>query len=203
MNQAQAIQLYQPLLQQIAYRLLKCKADAEDIVQDTFMKWLHIDHQKIENTKAYLITAVTNNSLNHLKTLKRKKEEYWDHLQLAGWKKKFKEFDLSQFDLELELKQAFELLTQKLEPVERAVFILREVFEIDYPAIQQIIDKKADHVRQLFSRARKKLSSDTTIPKLPAKPEESLLESFKRACKEGPNLSFLNDLKSDLLKAIH
>ena len=73
MNQAQAITLYQPLLHNIAYNLLRCKADAEDVVQDTFIKWLSIDQAKIQNTKAYLIKAVTNNCLNHISALKRKK----------------------------------------------------------------------------------------------------------------------------------
>jgi DNA-directed RNA polymerase specialized sigma24 family protein len=61
MNNAQAIALYQPMLQAIAYNLVRCKADAEDIVQETFLKWLTLGPQKVENTKAYLITAVRNN----------------------------------------------------------------------------------------------------------------------------------------------
>src|SRR6476620_10775419 len=78
LNPAQDIALYHPLLHSVAYNILRCKQDAEDIVQDTFLKWLSIDRTKIENTKAYLITAVTNNCLNHLNTLRKKKEEYWD-----------------------------------------------------------------------------------------------------------------------------
>ena len=76
MNQAQAITLYQPTLTSIAYNLLRSKADAEDVVQETFLKWLTIDSEKIENTKAYLIKAVTNNCLNHINSLRKKKEEY-------------------------------------------------------------------------------------------------------------------------------
>src|SRR5690606_10607667 len=63
---AQTISLYQPLLHTIAYNLVRCKQDAEDIVQETFIKWLTIDHEKVQNTKAYLVRAVTNNCLNHL-----------------------------------------------------------------------------------------------------------------------------------------
>ena len=66
MNQSQAIQLYQPTLRSIAYNLVRSRADADDIVQETFLKWLSIDSDKIQNTKAYLIKAVTNNCLNHL-----------------------------------------------------------------------------------------------------------------------------------------
>ncbi|MEL7147559.1 MAG: sigma factor, partial [Bacteroidota bacterium] len=70
MDQAKAITLYQPLLTSIAYKIVGSLQDAEDIVQDTFLKWLTIDQQKIDNTKAYLVRAVTNNALNHLKSFK-------------------------------------------------------------------------------------------------------------------------------------
>ena len=74
MNHAQAISLYTPTLQAIAYNLVRCKADAEDIVQETFLKWLTIDSEKIQNTKAYLIRAVTNNCLSHINSLRKKNE---------------------------------------------------------------------------------------------------------------------------------
>src|SRR5688572_32287487 len=83
MNQEQTIILYQPMLQAIAYNIVRCKADAEDIVQETFLKWLTLGPQKIENTKAYLITAVRNNCLNHLNTLRQKKEELFNQNNLS------------------------------------------------------------------------------------------------------------------------
>ena len=67
------------MLQAIAYNLVRCKADAEDIVQETFLKWLTIGPQKVENTKAYLIKAVRNNCLNHLDALKKKKVELFSN----------------------------------------------------------------------------------------------------------------------------
>lgn len=76
MNQEQTIILYRPMLQAIAYNLVRCKEDAEDIVQETFLKWLTLGPQGIENTKAYLIKAVRNNCLNHLNTLRKKKRNY-------------------------------------------------------------------------------------------------------------------------------
>jgi len=101
MTQAQTITLYQPLLHTIAYNLVRCKEDAEDIVQETFVKWLTIDQKKIENTKAYLIQAVKNNCLNHLTSLRKKKEEYFDNLHLADLLTKFKETNLSKLDLDI------------------------------------------------------------------------------------------------------
>ncbi len=198
MNQAQAIKLYQPLLQSIAYNLLRCKADAEDIVQDTFLKWLTIDQTKIQNTKAYLITAVTNNCLNHLAGLKRKKEEYWDNLQLSEVITKFKETDFSNLDFEKELSSAFKVLLVKLEPLERAAYILKEIFDFDYEALQKVLDKKADHCRQLLSRAKKKLSDESVRIKMELPDTSQMFESFKKACDLDNASDFIHHLKQDI-----
>lgn len=196
MNQTQAIALYHPLLHSVAYNILRCKQDAEDIVQDTFVKWLSIDQSTIQNTKAYLITSVINNCKNHLKTLRKKNEEYWDSTKLAQLITRFKETDFSHMDMEAELSAAFKILQAKLEPLERAAYLLKEVFDFDYDAIQKVLDKKADHCRQLLSRAKKKLSDAT--PKINFElPESHLLESFKKACSAGPSV-FIQDLKSDI-----
>jgi RNA polymerase sigma-70 factor (ECF subfamily) len=161
MNQAQIISLYQPVLHTIAYNLVRCKEDAEDIVQETFVKWLSVDHQKIDNTKAYLIRAVTNNCLNHLNSLRRKKEEYIDNV--SEMIKHFKETNLAHLDMDTAIK----VLHAKLEPLERAVYLLKEVFDFDYEELQQTFDKKKDHCRQLFFRAKKKLNEETSKIDLP------------------------------------
>ena len=202
MNQAQAIALYQPLLHTIAYNLLRCKADAEDIVQDTLLKWLTIDQTKIENTKAYLIKAVTNNCLNHLNTLRRKKEEYWDSIQLSELIVKFKESDFAHIDFEKELAAAFKVVQAKLEPLERAAFLLKEVFDFDYPSIQQVLDKKADHCRQLISRAKKKMNEETDKIKFDMAHTSQLFDSFKKACTVDNANEFIQHLKSDISRAI-
>lgn len=202
MNQAQAIALYQPLLHTIAYNLLRCKADAEDVVQDTLLKWLTIDQSKIENTKAYLIKAVTNNCLNHLNALKRKKEEYWDTIQLSELIVKFKDSDFAHFDFEKELAAAFKVVQAKLEPLERAAFLLKEVFDFDYPSIQQVLDKKADHCRQLISRAKKKMGEETDKIKLDMANTSQLFDSFKKACTVDNANEFIQHLKSDIARAI-
>lgn len=199
MNQAQAITLYQPLLHNIAYNLLRCKADAEDVVQDTFIKWLSIDQAKIQNTKAYLIKAVTNNCLNHISALKRKKEEYWDSIMLSELVVKFKESDFANIDFEKELALAFKVIHTKLEPLERAAYLLKEVFSFDYEAIQKVLDKKADHCRQLFCRAKKKLSEASFMPELPE--TSPLFESFKAACTLDNASEFIQHLKQDIKEA--
>jgi RNA polymerase sigma-70 factor (ECF subfamily) len=201
-NQAQAIIIYQPMMHRIAYNLLRCRADAEDVVQDTFVKWLSIDQTKIENTKAYLIKAVTNNCLKHLNALKKKKEEYWDSIQLSEILTRFKESDFAHIDFEKELSTAFKVIQAKLEPLERAAYLLKEVFDFDYESIQKVLDKKADHCRQLFSRARKKLEDKRGKINLELPDTSNLFESFKNACNLDNVGDFVQHLKSDIAGAL-
>ena len=198
MNQAQTITLYQPLLHTIAYNLVRCKQDAEDIVQETFVKWLIIDQQKIENTKAYLIRAVTNNCLNHIQTLKKKKEQYFDSINVAEMITKFKETNLSYLDLDVNLASAFKIMQTKLEPLERAVYLLKEVFDFDYEELQKTLDKKKDHCRQLFSRAKKKLSDETSKIHFDMPDTAKLMKTFRDACHFGNEEELVQELKKGI-----
>jgi RNA polymerase sigma factor (sigma-70 family) len=202
MNHTQTITLYQPMLHTIAYNLVRCKADAEDIVQETFLKWLSIDQQKIENTKAYLIKAVTNNCLNHLNSLRKKKTEYLDSIHLPEFLNRFKETNISKLDLDINLKAAFKVLNTKLEPLERAVFLLKEVFDIDYDAMQQMLDKKKDHCRQLLSRAKKKLNEETAKIHFDMPDTGKMLKSFRNACDLNNASDFVQELKNDISSTI-
>jgi RNA polymerase sigma factor (sigma-70 family) len=204
LNQAHAISLYQPILHQIAYNLLRCKADAEDIVQDTFVKWLSVDQSKIENTKAYLIRSVTNNCLNHINSLKRKKEEYWDVFQLSELMVKFKESDFANIDFEKELSAAFKVIQLRLEPIERAAYILKEVFDYEYDELQKVLDRKADNCRQIISRARKKLNEerDKINFNINLPDTTNLFESFKKACHLEDASEFVQQLKADINTSI-
>jgi RNA polymerase sigma factor (sigma-70 family) len=196
MNQAQTISHYHPMLHSIAYRLLKCQADAEDVVQDTFLKWLSAEQDKIQNTKAYLITAVTNNCLSHLDAIKRKKASL-DNFQFSEFFAKFKDHDTSYLDLDHEIKAALTVIQVKLEPLERVVYVLKEVFDFDYEIVQQVVDKKADNCRQLLSRAKKKLSEESTKINLSFTSTQDMFVNFKKACERGNPNDFINDLKKD------
>lgn len=189
--------LYQPLLQRIAMRMLRCKADAEDIVQETFIKWLSQEQEKIKNTKAYLVRAVTNNCINHLQSLRQKRLQYLESFQWTELVEKIKETtDFSHIDLEAELTKAFQVLQTKLQPLERAVYVLKEVFDFDYSALQEVLDKKQDHCRQLFCRAKKKLQDESDNLKEVLQPKKAaLLESFKRACEIGQPLDLIRQLR--------
>lgn len=199
MNHAQTIAQYQPLLHTIAYNIVRCKHDAEDIVQETFIKWLSIDHEKIKNTKAYLIKAVTNNCLNHLNSLRKKKEEYLDNVSEAFTR--FKENNLSNIDLQIDLSPALQLLNAKLEPLEKAVYVLKEAFDFDYDALQETLDKKKDHCRQLFFRAKKKLNEETAKIQFPK--TSNLIASFRNASSFGNAADLINELKRDIASAMN
>lgn len=201
MNYDQTIALYQPTLHAIAMKLLKCKADAEDIVQETFIKWLHAEHEKIQNTKAYLIKAVTNNCLNHLQALKKKKEEYVDNIHWPEFVEKLMDSEFYQIDVEAKLNNVFHVLQHKLEPLERAVFVLKEAFDFDYKALQELLDKKQDHCRQLFCRAKKKINLEKERLNLAISEKTALMKSFKESCDLGHAAEFIAHIKKDITTA--
>lgn len=202
MSNEQAILSYQPLLHAIAYKIVRCKADAEDIVQETYLKWLSTGPKKIENTKAYLITAVKNNCLNHVSTLRRKKEELFNQNNISEIITRFKESNFAHLDLEIELAKAIKLIHAKLEPLERAVFLLKEVFEYDYEVLQLTLDKKKEHCRQLLCRAKKKLSEETSKLNFELPDAVQLIEKFNKACDFGNASELINELKKDIAAAL-
>lgn len=197
MNHAQTIALYQPLLHSIAYNLVRCKQDAEDIVQETFLKWLSAEQEKIQNTKAYLIRSVTNNCLNHLNALKRKKEEYIESIHLPEFLLAWKDTSFSQLDMDAYIDSAMKVIHQKLEPLERAVYLMKEVFDFDYDTIQAAVDRKKDHCRQLLCRAKQKLSDEKERFQSDLPTISRLVDSFKKAC-SGDSEELINKLKRDI-----
>ncbi len=197
LNHAQTISQYQPLLQAIALKMVGSLHDAEDIVQDTFVKWLTIDQEKIENTKAYLIRTVTNNCLNHLNSFTKKKKEYISSLKTSEFFEKYKEFNFPNFDIENEISEALSILHKKLEPVEKGIFVLREVFDVDYEELQQIFGKKKENCRQMVLRAKAKLRKENHKSKEKINRQAQLLESFKQACSFGSLSEFIQHLTQE------
>lgn len=154
MNPSQTIALYQPLLQKIAFGMVGSMEDAEDLVQDTFVKWLTIDQEKIQNTRAYLVRSLTNNCLNYLKAFQRKKKACLEALPFHELADRYRGTEAARLDVEKEVTAALVVLYRRLEPVERGVFLLREIFNFDYEDIQQIFGKKKENCRKLLSRAK-------------------------------------------------
>ncbi|MFY0685859.1 MAG: sigma-70 family RNA polymerase sigma factor [Cyclobacteriaceae bacterium] len=199
MSQTEAIALYQPLLYSIALKMVGTLEDAEDIVQDTFEKYLSIDHKKIENTKAYLVKSVNNNCLKFLTSLKhriaRNTTSPEDHDALVD---SYQSKSIFSFDQDAQLGEAWQVLQRKLAPIERSVFVLREVFNIDYDDLQHILDKKKDHCRQLFCRAKSKIEQETpklkfdiSFPQIP--------ESFIAACNFGHLSEIISEFKDEMI----
>lgn len=198
MNTSQAISQYQPLLYSIALKMVGSLADAEDIVQDTFLKWLSVDQGKIKNNKSYLIKAVTNNCLNHLENLKKRKKEYLETATLPEFFKTQKDSNIFKFDIENQVAEALAILQAKLEPMERTIYILREAFNLEYEELQVLLDKKKDNCRQLFCRAKKNLEKEAQKFSFDLPQHTTFLESFKKACSKGIPTDFFNDVKQEL-----
>jgi RNA polymerase sigma factor (sigma-70 family) len=201
MSDERVISMYQPMLVSIAYKMVNNLMDAEDIVQDTLLKFLSSNHQHVQNLKAYLIKAVTNNCINHLKKLKQNAEELIDPLLHAEWMGSF-DFDLHKIDLDAELSAALKVLMQKLEPSERAVFLFREVFSFDYAEIAEIVEKKKDNCRQLFCRAQSKLQEEKTRFNLNLDHHRQTFNSFVESCREGSFKNLVDSLKSDIAEKL-
>jgi RNA polymerase sigma-70 factor (ECF subfamily) len=199
MQVARTISLYQPILHAIAYSLVRCKEDAEDIVQETFLKWLSMDpHKKIEDIKAYLIKSVINNCRNHLKSFQKKKIEVFSHINMTEIVNRFKEMNLNHIDLEANISVALKIIQDRLQPLERAIYVLREVFDMDYETLQEMLNKKKEHCRQLFCRAKEKLSKEKISSYIELPDTLKLKEAFRKAC----HLGYFDDLIQELASAL-
>lgn len=163
------------------------------MVQDAYLKYLAVDPEKIQNTKAYLIRSVTNNCLNHLNSLKEKKKEYLESVKMPEM---FEKIDFSHLDFKTELDAALKVLHKKLGPLERGLFLLREGFDFEYDELQNIFNKKKDHCRQLVCRAKDKLSKD--MEKFSYSfDSKAYFAAFKKACTEGNFDDLINHLNDE------
>ncbi|MCG7345841.1 RNA polymerase sigma-70 factor [Sporosarcina sp. ACRSL] len=153
-------QQFKPLLFSIGYRMLGSIVEAEDIVQETFLKAYQIDDQHIDNKKAYLCKIMTNRCLDVLKSSRYRREQYvgpWNPEPLLLGSSP--DIDPSEVVLQKEgLSIAYLRMMEHLTPDERAVLLLREVFDFSYLEISNIVEKKEENSRKIFSRAKQKIS---------------------------------------------
>ncbi|MFB5088405.1 RNA polymerase sigma-70 factor [Psychrobacillus sp. PGGUH221] len=153
-------QLFRPLLFTIGYRMLGSIGDAEDIVQETFLKAYQMDEQEINNMKAYLCKMMTNRCLDYLKSARYKRENYvgpWNPEPLLLEKSN----DLDPADVVLQaegLSIAYLRMMEHLTPDERAVLLLREVLDFSYMEIASMIEKNEDNCRKIYSRSKHKIA---------------------------------------------
>jgi RNA polymerase sigma-70 factor (ECF subfamily) len=169
----------------IAYRLLGTVSDAEDMVQETYLRWRLAPDEHIRSTRAYLATIVVRLCMDQLRSARAKREVYvgpWLPEPLVTSDRA----DLTDSVIMREsLSFAFLLMLEKLSPLERAVFVLREVFDFDYSEIAQIVEKSEANCRQVFHRARQRMHEDGVRFEPHAEEVHALAQQFMQAASSG------------------
>ena len=182
-NSLQTFEIYRPLLFSIAYRMLGSAMEAEDILQEAYVRYQNTSEGEIQSPKAYLTTIVTRLCLDSLKSAKSRREEYpgiWlPEPILTG------DTPAAILGRRETISTAFLVLIENLSPVERAVFLLREVFDYSYAEIAEIIGKSQESCRQHYHRAKKYLVERR--PRFEPAPDEQkkLVEGFFEALSNG------------------
>ena len=197
----ESFETYRTYLFAIAYRMLGSAMDAEDMVQETYLRYQATPKESIHSLKAFLTTIISRLCVDQLHLARRQREEYlgpWlpepigtaETLQVVNPEERVA--------MEESISLAFLLLLEQLQPIERAVFLLREVFEYDYAEIATFLDKSEVACRQWFSRAKKHLADHR--PRFQASPETQrrLLISFQQALEKGETTAFMQMLAEDV-----
>lgn len=178
------------LLFTVAYEMLGSTADAEDVVQETWLRWADVDHTEVRDARSYLVRIVTRLALNRLRTQQRRREEYvgpWLPEPLVTTP------DVAD-DVELADSVSFAMLVvlETLTPLERAVFVLRDVFGFEYAEIAAATERSPAAVRQLASRARQHVASRRPRMDPPADVDDVAARFFAAAA--GGDVQELMDL---------
>ncbi|MCE7081477.1 RNA polymerase sigma-70 factor [Streptomyces sp. ST2-7A] len=179
------------LLFTVAYEMLGSAADAEDVLQETWLRWSGVDLEQVRDRRAYLIRVTTRQSLNRLRTMSRRKETYvgpWLPEPMLTAPDVARDVELAE-----SVSMAMMLVLETLSPTERAVFVLREVFEVSYDEIAAAVDKTPVAVRRIASRARGHVDARRPRRAVPPGEARAVLESFRRAIETG-NLQGLLDV---------
>nr|WKN40210.1 sigma-70 family RNA polymerase sigma factor [Tunicatimonas sp. TK19036] len=196
MHIADTLSAYHSYLFSVAYHILGEVQEAEDIVQDSFEHFLSLPASHVQNVKSYLTRVVANKSIDRLKERKKAQEHY------PGTWLPEPYVTTTEASVELPadmLSYGMMYLLEELNPLERAVFILREAFNYSYEALAELCEIQQDYCRQLLSRARKKmnLTEESLTSKPPA--TQPLLEAFLKAREEGDIKALTQLLKEDII----
>lgn len=170
-----------PRLFGLAYHILGSVSDAEDVVQDAYLRWHHVDHARVEQPQAFLTRTVTNLCLDTAALAHRKRTDY-----IGEWlPDPLIEQEGDAIEQEERLSLAVMRLMEQLTPTERAVFVLRELFDYPYRDISDIVGKSEAACRQLERRARQKVQRDTTPTAIETSAAEQWLWRFVQAVRDG------------------
>ncbi|MDL4816659.1 RNA polymerase sigma-70 factor [Actinomadura opuntiae] len=197
----EAFVVHRNLLFTVAYEMLGSAADAEDVLQETWLRWTGVDLGAVRDQRAYLVRITTRQALGRLRTLRRRKESY-----VGPWLPEplLTSPDVAE-DVELadSVSMAMLLVLETLAPTERAVFVLREVFDLGYDEIAEAVGKNRAAVRQIVHRARAHVAARRPREVVSADETRSALDAFRRAVETGdlqrlfdilaPDVVFLGD----------
>ena len=170
---------HRPLLFSIAYRMLGSVMDAEDVVQEAYLRWQRAPQAEVRSPKAYLSAVVTRLCIDQLRSARARREEY-----IGSWLPEPLPTEPAPDAalLEESLSMAFLVLLESLNPTERAVCLLREVFDYDYGEISRLVDKSEENCRQIARRARQSVAARRPSFESSPEQEERLMGSFLEAC---------------------
>ncbi|MGE3662981.1 MAG: RNA polymerase sigma-70 factor [Pseudonocardia sp.] len=185
------------LLFTIAYEMLGVAADAEDALQETWLRWSGVDRAQVRDPRAYLVRIVTRQALNRLRTLARRREEY-----VGEWLPEplLTSPDVAE-DVELAESVSIAMLTvlETLGPTERAVFVLREVFALPYGEIAEAVGKPAATVRQIARRSREHVAARRPRMQVSRTEQQAVLERFRAALRTGRVQELMDVLAPDVV----
>ncbi|MFF7952389.1 RNA polymerase sigma-70 factor [Streptomyces griseorubiginosus] len=185
------------LLFTVAYEMLGSAADAEDVLQETWMRWVKVDLERVQDPRAYLVRITTRQALNRLRSMTRRKEAYvgqWLPEPLITAPDVAEDVELSE-----SLSMALMCVLETLSPTERAVFVLREVFDVDYEEIAAAVEKSPDAVRQIAHRARRHVDARRPRRTASASETRAAVESFRLALETGDLQGLLDVLAPDVV----
>lgn len=183
MPSTEALEQYRPLLFSVAYRMLGSVVEAEDAVQEAFLRRHASAPAQVESEQAFLVTTLTRLCIDHLRSARARRESYvgpWLPEPLVGERR----MEEMVGDAET-LSLAFLVLLESLNPTERAVFLLREVFDYDYPEVARIVGKSEANCRQIARRAREHLQARRPRFEASAQRKKELTLRFTAACRRG------------------
>jgi RNA polymerase sigma-70 factor, ECF subfamily len=197
----ESFESYRPYLFSIAYRMLGSAMDAEDMVQETYLRYQTTPAEPIRSLKAYLTTIIIRLCMDQLQLARRKREVYvgpWLPEPILTTTTPSSGDPAERVDIEESISLAFLVLLEQLQPFERAVFLLREVFEYGFAEIASMLGKTEAACRRSFSRAKQHLKEHR--PRFPASPEthRELLSGYFKAVETGEMTKLQNLLAEEV-----
>jgi RNA polymerase sigma-70 factor (ECF subfamily) len=197
MSTQTVFETHRPRLLGLAYRLLGSRSDAEDVVQDAWLRWRQADRSAIRDTEAWLVTATTRLGIDRLRLARTERETYFGPWLPEPFSVDEAPTPERGAEIAEQVSLAFLSVLERLGPEERAAFLLKEVFDYDYAQIAELIGQSEANCRQMVHRARTRVQADR--PRFTVTPEKhrSLLERFMRAAQSGDRNAIVQLLDAD------